>query len=80
MVQLRSAWTRFLCLLAASSLISGCIPTVSVGWRPIGLTHRRSMAIPDEYPLGSVNRAHYHTMQENAEASAFILNRNYFVE
>jgi len=41
--------------------------------------HHRSMAIPDTYPLGNVNRAHYHTMQANAEASDFIIHRNEFV-
>jgi len=30
--------------------------------------HKRSFAIPEVYPLGSVNRAHYHTMESNAEA------------
>lgn len=39
----------------------------------------RETAVPDRYPLGSVNRAHYHTMQTNAEASDFILHRNEFV-
>ena len=35
--------------------------------------------VPDRYPLGSVNRAHYHTMETNAEAADFILHRNEFV-
>ena len=42
--------------------------------------HKRSLAIPEVYPLGSVNRAHYHTMESNAEAVDFIINRNEFVE
>ncbi len=37
------------------------------------------MAIPDEQPLGSVVRAHYHTMQANAEATDFIFHRHEFV-
>jgi len=37
------------------------------------------MAIPDTYPLGSVNRAHYHTMETNGEAADFIFHRNEFV-
>ncbi len=44
-----------------------------------GCFHRRSMAIPDVQPLGSVNRAHYHTMQANAEAADFIFHRHEFV-
>jgi hypothetical protein len=35
--------------------------------------------VPDRYPLGSVNRAHYQTMEANAEAADFILHRNEFV-
>ena len=35
--------------------------------------------IPERYPLGSVNRAHYHTMQANSEATDFIFNLNEFV-
>jgi hypothetical protein len=41
--------------------------------------HRRSMAIPDVQPLGSVVRAHYHTMQTNAEAADFIIHDHEFV-
>ena len=36
-------------------------------------------AVPDTYPLGSVMRAHFHTMQTNAEAADFILHRADFV-
>lgn len=36
-------------------------------------------AIPDRYPLGAVNRAHYHTMETNGEAADFILHQNEFV-
>lgn len=44
-----------------------------------GCWHRRSMAIPDVQPLGSVVRAHYHTMQTNAEAADFIIHDHEFV-
>lgn len=37
------------------------------------------MAVPDVYPLGSITRSHFHTMQENAEAADFILHRCDFV-
>lgn len=39
----------------------------------------RSNAIPDEYPVGSVVRAHFHQMQTNAEAADFILYQCDFV-
>jgi hypothetical protein len=35
--------------------------------------------VPDVYPLGAVNRAHYETMQANGQASEFILHQNDFV-
>jgi hypothetical protein len=41
------------------------------GWRPLG--------IPDRFPLGAVERAHFHTMQTNGEAGDFILYRHDFV-
>jgi hypothetical protein len=41
--------------------------------------HHRSLAIPDTYPVGSVNRAHYHTMETNGEAADFVIHRNEFV-
>ena len=44
-----------------------------------GLFHRRIHAIPDTLPLGSTVRAHYHTMQTNAEASDFVMHRYDFV-
>ena len=40
---------------------------------------RRNLAIPDTFPLGSVNRAHYQAMETNGEAVDFILHRNEFV-
>ena len=45
-----------------------------------GLFRRRTFAVPDTLPLGSTVRAHYHTMQTNAEASDFILHRYSFVD
>lgn len=43
------------------------------------LFQRRTFAVPDTLPLGSTVRAHYHTMEANAEASDFILHRYEFV-
>lgn len=51
----------------------GCHPVS--GW----LFRRRTFAVPDTLPLGSTVRAHYHTMETNAEASDFILHRGEFV-
>lgn len=44
-----------------------------------GLFGRRSLAIPDEYPVGAIERAHFHQMQTNAEAADFILFQKDFV-
>ena len=56
-------------LQTASLAVAGCsgLP----GWRPLG--------IPDRFPLGAVERAHFHTMQTNGEAGDFILYRHDFV-
>jgi hypothetical protein len=55
------------CLLLFSGSAIGC----NWNWR--------SLAIPDKFPLGSVNRAHYHTMEINGEAADFILHWHEFV-
>jgi hypothetical protein len=39
----------------------------------------REPSVPDVYPLGAVNRAHYETMQANGQAADFILHQNDFV-
>lgn len=57
----------------------GCIkPTVQ--FVPTTLAMRRSLSIPDKYPLGSNVRAHYHQMETNGEAFDFIIHRNEFVD
>lgn len=57
----------------------GCIkPTLQ--FVPTTLAMRRSLAIPDKYPLGSVVRTHYHQMETNGEAFDFIIHRNEFVD
>jgi hypothetical protein len=55
--------------LALIGLCGGC------GWNAAC----RSPSVPDVYPLGAVNRAHYETMQANGEAADFILHQNDFV-
>ncbi len=54
------------CCLGAGGMCGGCLA-------------RRSLAIPDIYPVGSLQRAHFHQMQTNAEASDFILHEHDFV-
>lgn len=39
----------------------------------------RSLAIPDQLPVGAVERAHFHQMQTNAEATDFIVYQMDFV-
>ncbi|MDZ4684781.1 MAG: hypothetical protein SH850_06785 [Planctomycetaceae bacterium] len=39
----------------------------------------RSLAIPEIYPVGAVQRAHFHQMQTNAEAMDFVLFQKDFV-
>lgn len=38
------------------------------------------MAVPDALPLGSISRAHWHTMETNGEASDFVMYRNEFAD
>jgi hypothetical protein len=44
-----------------------------------GACVNRSLAIQEEYPIGAVERAHFHQMQTNAEAADFILFQKDFV-
>ena len=63
-------------LLAVSTLLPGCcVPRLI--WEPVAW-RKRTLAIPDTFPLGSINRAHYHTMQTNGEAGDFVIHRNDF--
>lgn len=58
--------------------VVGCIkPTLQ--FVPTTLAMRRSLSIPDKYPLGSIVRAHYHQMETNGEAFDFIMHRNEFI-
>lgn len=51
----------------------------AVGWRLCGWMWKKSNAIPDTLPLGSVVRAHDQVMQTNGEAADFIMYRHQFV-
>ncbi|GIX03226.1 MAG: hypothetical protein KatS3mg113_0232 [Planctomycetaceae bacterium] len=44
-----------------------------------GLCASRSLAIQEQYPVGAVERAHFHQMQINGEAADFILYQKDFV-
>jgi hypothetical protein len=71
----RTAALAALCL----SGISGCIkPTIQ--FVPTTLSMRRSLSIPDTYPLGSIPRAFYHQMETNGEAVDFVINRHEFIQ
>ena len=71
-------------LCAATALLifaPGCHSTGG-GWKQdlYSWWHQHhGLPIPETLPLGSTVRAHYHTMQTNAEASDFILHRHDFV-
>jgi hypothetical protein len=79
--------TVILVVLAASPM--GCSKSLCVSGsdcepcgfkcKKLGIPHFRSLAIPETYPLGSLVRAHYHTMETNGEAADFILFRYEFV-
>lgn len=75
MIRNRLQWMAA-ALLAANA--SGCaIPVIA--WKPVLWHGSRSHAIPDRYPLGSIERAHFHNMQTNAEATDFVMHINDFV-
>jgi len=78
------AATRGLCvaglLLALITSGSGCQHWSNWKARTSAWWNRnRGLSVPETLPLGSTNRAHYHTMQTNAEAADFILHRHDFV-
>lgn len=71
-------WIMAALAVACLGTISGCLkPTLQ--FVPTTLSMRRSLAIPDTYPLGSVPRAHYHQMETNGEAVDFVINRHEFI-
>lgn len=95
MFQNTTRWVARVALVVISVAISGCSSTggcgtgCGSGWGGLGgwgggwsgahLFHWRSNAIPERLPLGSVNRAHWHTQEANGEAADFIFHRNDFV-
>lgn len=83
----RNFWKRTFStgVMASACMLSGCCKPTLV-WERVycgnlfarcGLVGR-SNAIPDTFPLGSINRAHYHTMETNGEAGDFVLHRYEF--
>jgi len=63
--------TKWMTAAAMASSLAGC-GFAMPGWF-------RSHAIPDRYPLGSLERAHFQNMQTNGEATDFIMNQIDFV-
>lgn len=79
----RTCISRRAAVLAVACLLSGCFKpslTWDFSWKPVALPVNHNLAVPQTVPLGSTVRAHYHTMQANAEASDFILHRHEFVD
>lgn len=74
--------TRMLSLLLGAigcCSLTGCYkPTLQ--FVPTTLSMRRSLAIPDTYPLGSTVRDHYHQMETNGEAEDFVIHRHEFIQ
>jgi uncharacterized membrane protein YgcG len=69
-----------LALAMCAVLSTGC--QTCCGWRDSAWAwwHRDAgLSVPETLPLGSTVRAHYHTMQTNAEAADFILHDHDFV-
>jgi hypothetical protein len=64
----RNVFAVAACLMLLA-LCGGC------GWH----AECRSPSVPDVYPLGAVNRAHYEVMQTNGEAADFIVHQFEFV-
>ncbi|MFX6790225.1 hypothetical protein ABTH34_20090, partial [Acinetobacter baumannii] len=58
----------------------GCGSCCGIGHGALlGRLFPRSLAIPDELPVGAVQRASFHQMETNAEAADFILYQMDFV-
>lgn len=74
MTQQQQSTIGLMTLVLIIGSATGCvIPLPS-----FGPTH--PMAVPDTVPLGSISRAHWHTMEANGEASDFVIHRNEFVD
>jgi len=72
-------WIGLLLSGTVAATLAGCLkPTIT--FVPTYFASRRSYAIPDTYPLGSIVRAHYEAMETNGEASDFIIYRREFVD
>ena len=79
---LRRSPTRTLSLLLGAigcCSLTGCYkPTLQ--FVPTTLSMRRSLAIPDTYPLGNTVRDFYHQMETNGEAEDFVMHRHEFIQ
>lgn len=68
--KLKKSWGKCKDCAKSGCLSGGCCSSC--------LAHR-SLAIPEIYPVGAVQRAHFHQMQTNAEAMDFVLFQRDFV-
>jgi len=74
----QTRWIAAALAVTCLGSLAGCLkPTLQ--FVPTTLSMRRSLAIPDTYPLGSVPRTHYHQMETNGEAVDFVINRHEFI-
>ncbi len=64
--------------IGTASLVGCYKPTLQ--FVPTTFAMRRSLAIPDTYPLGSTVRSHYHQMETNGEAEDFVIHRHEFIQ
>lgn len=73
-------WLFAVALAISAACSTGCQTCSGWGQSVWGWCHRDAgLSVPETLPLGSTVRAHYHTMQTNAEAADFILHDHDFV-
>ena len=79
LIQIKTS--KLFVMAALCGLSLGCVcPGSGLPFPLCGFGHSRSMAVPDVIPLSAISRAHWHTMETNAEASDFVMYRNEFVD
>jgi len=77
-MSMQRQWLWLPIIAISTGMLSECLrPTLA--WTPTNWGARRTLAIPDKYPLGNVTRAIWHQMETNGEAADFILYDNDFV-
>jgi len=64
--------------IGTANLVGCYKPTLQ--FVPTTFAMRRSLAVPDTYPLGSTVRDFYHQMETNGEAEDFVIHRHEFIQ